>query len=209
MKLDEQSTQKKILSVAKKEFLRNGFLNASLRNIAKNAGVTTGALYRYYTSKEDLFEALVSEPAEHVLHMFTDTVDDFEKLSGREQTKQMKETSTVYIMDMLDYIYDNYDSFKLLIQCSEGTSYGNFIHQMVEREVNSTYSYIEVLQSMGHKVEPINKDLCHIIASGMFTGLFETIVHDMKKQDAKIYVSQMRKFYTAGWSELLGVKFGE
>ena len=55
MKLDEQSTQKKILSVAKKEFLRNGFLNASLRNIAKNAGVTTGALYRYYTSKEDLF----------------------------------------------------------------------------------------------------------------------------------------------------------
>ena len=50
-----------ILSAAIQEFLEKGFTSASLRNIAKKAGVTTGALYGYYDSKEDLFEALVGE----------------------------------------------------------------------------------------------------------------------------------------------------
>ena len=48
-------------SAAMQEFLKKGFKSASLRNIVKIAGVTTGAFYGYYDSKEDLFESLVSE----------------------------------------------------------------------------------------------------------------------------------------------------
>ena len=57
----EQTTLHLILSAAMQEFLEKGFKSASLRNIVKTAGVTTGALYGYYDSKEDLFEALVDE----------------------------------------------------------------------------------------------------------------------------------------------------
>ena len=67
MKQEEQSTQDKILSSAKQEFQEKGFLNASLRNIVKNAGVTTGAFYGYYDSKEALFAALVEEHAAYIL----------------------------------------------------------------------------------------------------------------------------------------------
>ncbi len=49
-----------ILVSAKKEFLANGFEKASMRVIAKNAGVTTGALYTRYKNKNDIFSALVS-----------------------------------------------------------------------------------------------------------------------------------------------------
>ena len=34
------------------EFLDKGFQGASLRQIVKNAGVTTGAFYGYFSSKE-------------------------------------------------------------------------------------------------------------------------------------------------------------
>lgn len=57
----EQTTLNLILSAAMQEFLKKGFKSASLRNIVKTAGVTTGAFYGYYDSKEDLFEALVGE----------------------------------------------------------------------------------------------------------------------------------------------------
>ena len=57
----EQTTLNLILSAAMQEFLKKGFKSASLRNIVKTAGVTTGAFYGYYDSKEDLFEALVSD----------------------------------------------------------------------------------------------------------------------------------------------------
>ena len=57
----EQTTLNAILSTAEKEFREKGFLSASLRNIVKTAGVTTGAFYGYFKSKEELFEALVGE----------------------------------------------------------------------------------------------------------------------------------------------------
>ena len=208
MKPEEKNTQEKILSSAKREFLQKGFLNASLRNIVKEAGVTTGAFYRYYDSKEALFTAMVGEQAEYVLSMFQNTLDDFEKLPGDEQTKQMIDISNGCIAGLMDYIYDNLDAFKLLIEHAEGTSYADFIHQLVVREVDSTYSFIRTLTAGGHPVETIHKNLVHMIASGLFTGIFEMIVHDMDREEADQYVSQLARFYAAGWSELLGVTFG-
>lgn len=57
----EQTTLHSILTAAMQEFLEKGYKSASLRNIVKTAGGTTGAFYGYYDSKEDLFEALVGE----------------------------------------------------------------------------------------------------------------------------------------------------
>ncbi|MGN0350181.1 MAG: TetR/AcrR family transcriptional regulator [Roseburia sp.] len=204
----EQSTRMRIHEAGKQEFLQKGFLAASLRNIVKNAGVTTGAFYGYYSSKEELFAALVEEQAEYVLHLFDSTIDELEHLSGEEQTKQMTDLSGDAVMRMIDYIYDNYDAFKLIMLCAEGTQYADFIHQIVEREEESTYTYIETLKKIGYSVEPINRQLIHMVASGLFTGIFETIVHDMPKAEAKEYVVQLERFCTAGWEELLGVKFG-
>ena len=59
--MEEKSTAtlEKIQEAALGEFLDKGFLGASLRQIVKNAGVTTGAFYGYFSSKEALFNALV------------------------------------------------------------------------------------------------------------------------------------------------------
>ena len=50
----------------------------------------------------------------------------------------------------------------------------------------------------------MDAQLCHIIASGMFNGIFEIVVHDMPKEQAMHYVDQLRDFYTAGWLKLIG-----
>lgn len=209
MSEDKKSTLEKIHMAARKEFMEKGFQLASLRNIVKTAGVTTGAFYGYYSSKEELFDALVGEPAEYVLNLVGTTIDDFEKMSGEEQTQQMVDVSGDVIEQMLDYIYDNYDAFKMIILCAEGTGYVGFVHKLVVIEEESTYTYIETLKKMGYSVAPINKKLIHMISSGLFSGIFETIVHDMPKEEAKAYVLQLRRFHTAGWEELLGVKFGK
>lgn len=58
MNRNENNTLDDILSAAKAEFSEKGFQSASLRRIVKNAGVTTGAFYGYFKSKEELFDAL-------------------------------------------------------------------------------------------------------------------------------------------------------
>ena len=57
-------TKTKLLESAKKEFLEKGFMNASLRTIAANAGVTTGAMYRHFKDKNAFFCALVDDAIE-------------------------------------------------------------------------------------------------------------------------------------------------
>ncbi|MDO4295905.1 MAG: TetR/AcrR family transcriptional regulator [bacterium] len=204
---EELSTQDKILQAASLEFQEKGFLNASLRKIVKDAGVTTGAFYRYYDSKEALFEALVGEHATYILTLFGSTLSDFEQLSGEEQTEQMMQVSHDTLTEMLEYMYAHLESFRLLLMSAQGTIYADFTHQLTLLEVDSTYTYMKTLEAMGHRVKPLHEELVHMIASGLFTGIFECVIHNMPKEEAFEYVFQLKRFYSAGWSELLGVKF--
>ncbi len=83
MSNEEKTTLQMILSAAIQEFLEKGFTSASLRNIAKKAGVTTGALYGYYDSKEDLFEALVGEHYNFLLERFCKAQKEFAEIPQR------------------------------------------------------------------------------------------------------------------------------
>ena len=54
---DAQRNRVRLLDVAKKEFTRSG-ANASLEEIAKQAGVGPGTLYRHFPRREELIEAV-------------------------------------------------------------------------------------------------------------------------------------------------------
>ena len=202
---NEQSTLEKILTVGKAEFLDKGFKSASLRNIVKTAGVTTGAFYGYFSGKEALFAALVEEHAKAIMNIFMSAQEDFVKLPEEVQAQHMGVESRSSLNEIVDYIYKHFDEFKLLVCKSEGTSYENFIHNMVEIEVEQTLAFIEVLKKQGKDVPNMEKAVCHMIVSGMFTGIFELIKHDMKKENAIKYVSELQDFYIAGWSKILGL----
>lgn len=51
--------------------MEKGFRGASLRSIAASLGVTTGAIYGYYTDKEAMFDALVEAPAQELVDLHT------------------------------------------------------------------------------------------------------------------------------------------
>jgi AcrR family transcriptional regulator len=56
-----EQTRKAILEAAASRFDEVGFLGASLSDILTQAGVTKGALYFHFKSKEDLADALIDE----------------------------------------------------------------------------------------------------------------------------------------------------
>lgn len=197
-------TLQKILDAGIEEFQTKGFQNASLRQIVKNAGVTTGAFYGYFSSKEALFASIVEPHAAAVMGKFMTAQTDFAELPEEEQPTHMGQESSACVNWMIDYMYEHYESFKLLICCSDGTPYENFVDNMVEFEVEYTFRYIDVLRNLGHDVPELDKDLCHMIASGMFDGIFEVLRHDMPKERAKRFVTQLREFYTAGWMKMMG-----
>lgn len=204
---DEKGTLERILQAAEEEFLENGFKDASLRKIVKATGVTTGAFYRYYSTKEALFEALVKPHADAVMGFFDEGLSGIRDLPAEEQTGAMSRVTGDCIGKILDYVYDHYNGFKLLICSAGGTVYENFIHEMVEKEVDATYRYIEAVESTGHPMPEIDRELCHMISSGLFSGMFEMVVHDMERSAAEKRIRQLREFHTGGWMRIMGVSF--
>ncbi len=196
-------TLEKIQQAALEEFSEKGFLGASLRQIVKNAGVTTGAFYGYFSSKEALFASIVEPHAAALMGRFMEAQTTFSELPEKEQPKHMGEASSGYVDWMVDYICEHREPVKLLLCRAEGTSYEHFVHNMVDVEVEYTLKYMDVLRRLGKEIPELNRSLCHIIASGMFNGLFEIVIHDMPREQARRDITQFRTFYTAGWTKLM------
>ncbi len=205
MSRELQATQKNILEAGKKEFLAKGFRAASLRSIVKEAGVTTGAFYGYYKSKEELFDALVMEQYEMLMNQFNRAQITFSELPPEEQPEHVGDISGDCMDWMTEYIYEEHDVFKLLLCCAEGTRYENFVHDMVEIEVEYTHRFMDVLAHLGKPVKKIDPQLEHLLVSGMFSAFFEIVIHDMPKEQAHRYVRELREFYTAGWMKIMGL----
>jgi len=201
---ESQTTLERIHRAAKAEFLEKGYKDASLRNIVKSVGMTTGAFYGYYKSKEELFEAIVCEHYEYILNRFIKAQQEFAELPAVQQPEVMSDISGLCMDDILHYAYEHLEECKLLLCCSEGTKFAEFIDEMVEIETKGTHDYLAVLEKLGRPAPPIDERLEHILITGMFNTFFELIIHEMPLEEAKHYLREMRAFYTAGWMKIMG-----
>ena len=57
----EKNTKERILEEALKLFAQSGYMGASMNDIATNLGVTKAALYKHYTSKQEILDSIVEK----------------------------------------------------------------------------------------------------------------------------------------------------
>jgi AcrR family transcriptional regulator len=79
---DAQRNRERILEVAKQAFTRSG-ANASLDDIAKEAGVGAGTLYRHFPTRDELIEAVYRTEVEKLAaaeRKFTEAMSPIEAL---------------------------------------------------------------------------------------------------------------------------------
>ncbi|MFV0362997.1 MAG: TetR/AcrR family transcriptional regulator [Suipraeoptans sp.] len=194
----------KILEVGRKEFLRCGFQKASIRDIAKQAGVTTGSIYCYFSNKQAIFETLVKESADHIIKAAREKVIEMDTMMRQDSSRYL-----TWVQDepegFLDYIYEHYDAFHLLFSCSEGTIYENLFDEIIDIETESTIIYANHLRNAGIINREIDEELVHIVASAYYTGFIEPIIHGMSKEKAVKYIKTLAEFYSAGWKKIFGL----
>ncbi len=202
----DESTQARILEAGKAEFLQKGFKNASLRSIAREAGVTTGAIYGYYPDKAALFDALVSEPANDLRNWYLSVQRAFDAFPADYKEKQMHGYTTHALEEFIRYIYRHFDAFKLVACSAAGTEYERYIDSLLEIEVDHTHRFIAALRGLGYDIPAIDDDMCHILSGAFYYGIFETVAHDMSEEQALAYIRTLNRFYSAGWDAILGLK---
>lgn len=198
MAKQKEGVYEKILDCAKKEFLEKGFKDASLRIIAKNAETSTSSIYTRFHDKEGLFDAIVYPVINEFQKYFLVKQELFHDIDPNEQDKKKYDYSGDCINEMIDYIYNHFDEFKILLNCSYGTEASDFIEELVNVEVEYTLKFIEITGNDAIEKGRASQPFLHIITKAYFTGFFEIVLHDMNKEDATCYVQQLRDFYSAG-----------
>jgi len=197
----------KLMEQAIQEFLANGYIGASLRTISENAGTSPRAVYTRYKDKEGLFAALVSEHAETLKNMFRNYMADYhdrpvEKQKQLFYDKNFSEEYQGYIHTIMDYIYQHWNAFKLLVCNSEGTKYAGFVDEIVDIEEQYTLLYIEHTGNDVIRSGRAAPQLIHLLCSSFVHGFFEIVRHDMSQDEALTYVVQLQSFFACGWEQL-------
>ncbi len=94
MKINEQEKQKthqKILEAAVDVISEKGFKSASMREIARRAGVGDATIYNYFPSKEKLLYGYC-EYVQHQVMESLKSIEDFHEYSLHEQLQQLIDT---------------------------------------------------------------------------------------------------------------------
>jgi len=80
--------KKQLLDAALHVFATQGFEKASMREIAANAGLTTGAIYYHYKNKDDLYYDAVKESA-YFVHKLSEKDKDSKVKSNQEMFEEI------------------------------------------------------------------------------------------------------------------------
>ncbi|GKX31205.1 hypothetical protein SH1V18_36850 [Vallitalea longa] len=123
----------RIINVAIDMFKNNGYAKTSMKNIAKEAKVAVGNLYRYFNSKEDLYNEIIKEFVDTVNNIIKENTHDMVNLEDMEEdvyniVNKLEDYPNylgVYPMvskicyELSEYISDNKDSAIIFFQSSK------------------------------------------------------------------------------------------
>ncbi len=198
-----EGVQDKILECAVEEFLEKGYTDASLRIIAEKAGTSTNSIYVRFGDKEGLFSALVEPVVAELKEMFQNIQEAFHSFDKETQQREVGRYSSNEMLHMMDYIYDHFDVFRLLLDASYGTKFHNFVDWLVSIEEEYTWKWMEVTGYVPQVEGTMTKELLHMVFTSYFEGIFEVVRHGIDREDAKKYIDMLGTYHHAGFLAIM------
>ncbi|NLN87303.1 MAG: TetR family transcriptional regulator [Syntrophomonadaceae bacterium] len=178
----KEEIKNSIISAALDEFEEKGFNDASIRNIAKNAGIATGNLYRYFDGKEQLFNHIMEPVSERFIGLiFSDFKADSKNLPVLAD-----------VVDKIMNFYEQYSrEFMILLDKSEGSVYQNLkedLIDLIEKRVQDEL----MLKLTDEGIIIADEFIFHVIAAMLIEGILR-ILKQGKRDEARIrkLISQM------------------
>ena len=185
---NKEKTVEKIKQAAVEEFLEKGYTKASLRTICKAAGVTTGAMYFSFESKEALFRAIL----EPLIVQYEELLEKYMKIELKEPEKGAR-------LDvlMMQFILAHKKETIIIMEKAQGScceSYRRNVERMMERSFQVYYkSRLEA---------PPNEDLIKILAKIRLDSCLE-IIKGNYDMEYSLYLAEKIGIYANGGIEKL------
>ena len=201
-----EGVAERILTAAEQEFLEKGYVDASLRTIATAANTSTNSIYVRFGDKEGLFSAIVEPVLSEMIERFLKIQETFHQMDRAAQAAQMPEYSYGGTSELMDYMYEHLDAFRLLLDASYGTRFHNFVDELVRIEVEYTYKYMEAVGYPAQFGDALTEKLLHIVTTSRFESIFEVIRHGMSREEAEKYIELLSRYHRTGFLAIFSPK---
>lgn len=196
----------RILACAKAEFLDKGYTDASLRAIAAAADTSTNSIYVRFGDKEGLFSAIVEPVLTEMTERFVRMQETFSHMDRDAQAAHMAEYADGGTAQLVDYMYDHLDEFRLLLDSSYGTRFHNFVDMLVRIEVEYTDKYMKAAGYPAWMGDAMTEKLLHIVTTSRFESLFEVVRHGMSREEAAEYIDLLSRYHRTGFFAIFGAR---
>ena len=171
---ENKETRQHLLECAKKEFLEKGYMKASLRNICKEAGVTTEEHFATEMRNEEQVAQLALE-------------DDRDLEISRQIIRQM---------------YANRDAFLLLLTKSQGSRFENCLDEVVDISEQQYRRLCDTVTCATQKPR-IDDYMTHWMAHIMVDTFVHLFLHETEESVALKHVDALTMYLVRGWMGMM------
>lgn len=189
-----------IIEAAKMEFLQNGFQYTSINNIAKRAGVTTGAIYTRYKGKDELFHSLIEELLEVLDKERKGNEKAYIEYCIDKNFKNFLNSIEKETAGYIDILFEYYDECKLLLICSKGSSAEAMFNEMLKNKISETKAFIK--RNIAPDISELKLDLVELLMNQQFSAYTLIIEKGYSKEKTTDYIKMFGEFIKAGWEKI-------
>ncbi|HEX8824216.1 MAG TPA: helix-turn-helix domain-containing protein [Archangium sp.] len=135
----KDDVRERILVSALQVFAAHGYVGATMTAIAEGAGLGTASLYRYYASKGELFDAVVTPTlAERFESLLERRVRALAHVALSDAPRRVEDHGE----EMLRFWVENRLAVVVLLDRAEGTAYAHYGERFVEQLVSTTLAQL-------------------------------------------------------------------
>ena len=205
MGYDFDKTHEAILESAMMHFAQEGFQRASIRQVCRDAGVTNGAFYAHFDSKDDMFRALVEPTVNGLQEVYAGESASYAEVHSAEEILPVMQQALCSDQTMVHYIYEHADAFRLLLTASSGTSYEDFREKVVQQEKEGTIAFLERCKAYISKPENITGSVVTQISSFVVSTIFDGLLAGRSEEETIRETQLASEFCLAGLKQILGL----
>lgn len=192
-----------MIHAARAQFVRSGIKGARIEDITHASGLSKGAFYLHFDSKEALFaelvdafsarmEALVTE-RERAVHAWLRT----HPLTTR-QTEALFALEAKYDRAVLELIWSERDVFAVLSRGAQGTPFEGMLWELAEREVKRVVASFDSMKSAGACRDDVPSEVVGSLVVGTYLLIGQRLSRLSKKPDLGLWVEAIQQLIHQG-----------
>lgn len=187
----KEDIKQKIIEVGKKRFKKEGYENTSMKDIALDAGISTGNIYRYFLTKKHLLNEILKEVEEKVSEFVSNIPSNYQDIDSNLIFEQLIELT-------LKLASESKDTLKVMLNSESERQFTEFKEQILDMFTNKL---ISIVKSINNK-EKVDITLYNAISRAQFEGFTYIVKNNVDNiEDLKRNLEIYKKLMLNGLSE--------